>query len=85
MPTKLKGFSHLIVIGNLKTVIIMANTLVLHKCSEDQNCWISCEERNGFIDISLSEGGRINAIYLDKSTAIKLSKTLRTEINKIQS
>ena len=62
----------------------MANIKTLHKCSEDKGCWITTEERNGFIDISLEEGGRINAIYLDKSTAIKFAKTLRTEINKIQ-
>ena len=62
----------------------MANVNILFNCSEDKNCHIECEEINGIIDISLQEGGRINAIYLDKSTAIKFAKTLRTEINKIQ-
>jgi hypothetical protein len=63
----------------------MANIKILHKCSEDNYCWITTEERNGFISISLEESNVINAIYLDKSTAIKFAKTLRTEINKIES
>ena len=64
----------------------MAKIKTLHKCSEDNySCWITVEERNGIIDVSLVEGGRINTIYLDKSTAIKFAKTLRTEINKIES
>ncbi len=37
------------------------------------------------ISIELKVCGKINTIYIDKSTAIKLAKTLRTEINKIQS
>jgi len=53
-------------------------------CNEDNTCYIQCEERNGIIDISLSESEVVNNIYLDKSTAIKFAKTLRTEINKIQ-
>jgi len=53
-------------------------------CVEDDYCYIKTEERNGIIEISLSEMDIVNAIYLDKSTAIKFAKTLRTEINKIQ-
>ena len=63
----------------------MANIKTLFNCCEDvNNCYVSCEERNGIIDITILEGGRLNAVYLDKSTAIKFAKTLRTEINKIQ-
>ena len=36
------------------------------------------------IEIILDEKGKYSSIYLDKSTAIKFAKTLRTEINKIK-
>jgi hypothetical protein len=36
-----------------------------------------------FIEINDSESNESLSIYLDKSTAIKFAKTLRTEINKI--
>ena len=36
------------------------------------------------IDISIDFEGNCYSIHLDKSTAIKFAKTLRTEINKIQ-
>lgn len=36
------------------------------------------------INIYLKEGDKTGIIYLDKSTAIKFAKTLRTEINKIE-
>mgnify|MGYP003637249039 CR=1 FL=1 len=37
------------------------------------------------IEIIIHEVGVVNAtIFLDKSTAIKFAKTLRTEINKIE-
>jgi len=39
---------------------------------------------NGIIQISITPEDSISRIiYLDKSTAIKFAKTLRTEINKI--
>ena len=44
---------------------------------------IQVEEDNGLIYIKLFEGTN-NLIQLDKSTAIKFAKTLRTEINKIK-
>lgn len=50
---------------------------------------ISTEVYNGvnqkeiFIEIIDSESNKCLSIYLDKSTAIKFAKTLRTEINKI--
>jgi|AntRauTorckE6833_2_1112554.scaffolds.fasta_scaffold80210_1 hypothetical protein len=37
------------------------------------------------IRIAIDYGEGFETIYLDKSTAIKFAKTLRTEINKIQS
>ena len=56
--------------------------------------WISCYRELGSDDetdcISIKVfspygGSNINHIQLDKSTAIKFAKTLRTEINKIES
>ena len=55
-------------------------------CNIDgEYCTIKTEVNNNLIIISLYEQGRINEILLDKSTAIKFAKTLRTEINKIES
>ena len=45
---------------------------------------IECDGVYDEISIELKENDVINTIFLDKSTAIKLAKTLRTEINKIQ-
>jgi hypothetical protein len=53
-------------------------------CINDPSCNIKCQLINGKIDITLEECGITNTINLDKSTAIKLAKTLRTEINKIE-
>jgi hypothetical protein len=48
--------------------------------------WIEVKELNGFISIFCSDPKQKNTsgvcIHLDKSTAIKFAKTLRTEINK---
>lgn len=47
---------------------------------------IECEEQESltkYISITLRIGDSYKAINLDKSTAIKFAKTLRTEINKI--
>lgn len=48
---------------------------------------IEVHELNGIISIFSSDDKQINTsgvcIHLDKSTAIKFAKTLRTEINKI--
>lgn len=43
-----------------------------------ESCWL-----DGLISLTISNNGIKSHISLDKSTAIKLSKTLRTEINKI--
>jgi hypothetical protein len=42
-----------------------------------------CEHLNNTIEITGVQSGDSFCIYLDKSTAIKFAKTLRTEINKI--
>ena len=52
-------------------------------CKESVGCYISANSRDTIIEIELFECETINTIFLDKSTAIKFAKTLRTEINKI--
>jgi lactam utilization protein B len=51
------------------------------------NCWIQVKELDGIISIFACDERQTNTsgvcIHLDKSTAIKFSKTLRTEINEI--
>lgn len=55
-------------------------------CATDgKNCTIETKANDDMISVWLYEKGRINEILLDKSTAIKFAKTLRTEINKIKS
>ena len=56
------------------------------------DCWIKCElgidgdDSQEVISIKIYNQYTldISEVYLDKSTAIKFAKTLRTEINKIQ-
>ena len=45
---------------------------------------LECFVENGQICINLSDGNKYIHTYLDKSTAIKFAKTVRTEINKIE-
>ena len=42
------------------------------------------EQNDIFIEILDIDNGETSQIWLDKSTAIKFAKTLRTEINKIK-
>jgi len=63
-----------------------------HLSSDTKSDWIKtnavsieCDDVYDEISIELKECGTINTIYLDKSTAIRFAKTLRTEINKIKS
>lgn len=51
----------------------------------DQHCFLKVNEVGGEICIGIfdDELKKDLCIYLDKSTAIKFAKTLRTEINKI--
>lgn len=68
----------------------MAKFELKFKCNSNDKSNIKCEYSGSvlsrpeeiLITISDSET-RIHEVYLDKSTAIKFAKTLRTEINKI--
>lgn len=59
-------------------------------CIEDAGGWIKAEKQetqaDEYICIELynSYSKTSSTVYLDKSTAIKFAKTLRTEINKIK-
>ena len=61
--------------------------LELRFLDTNDNCWIDAKELDGIISIFCRDENQINTsgvcIHLDKSTAIKFAKTLRTEINKI--
>lgn len=50
-------------------------------------CWLEVKELDGIISIFACDENQKNTsgvcVHLDKSTAIKFAKTLRTEINKI--
>ena len=52
------------------------------------NTYITCKQKEqgyeDLISIHINDFGKDTEIWLDKSTAIKLAKALRTEINKIQ-
>jgi len=53
--------------------------------SEESSRRISVSEFEGKeISITINTSSEFKRIYLDKSTAIKFAKTLRTEINKIE-
>ena len=87
-PILIGFFIHLKVIGNLKTFIIMANIKIV--CLGTEKSKTDRHEIEVFAtadrEISISiQGDALEYIYLDKPTAIKFAKTLRTEINKIQS
>tara|TARA_R110000824_G_scaffold315948_1_gene503107 strand:+ start:142 stop:423 length:282 start_codon:yes stop_codon:yes gene_type:complete len=74
----------------LKTFNIMAKIELKHLDCVDPKDWIKAEVSDQFI--STADCIRINGeefnepfeIILDKSTAIRFAKTLRTEINKIE-
>lgn len=62
----------------------MANYNIKFNCDSGDGTRISCQcnlENKIYIEL---EGDNFMNIVLDKSTAIKFAKTLRTEINKIQ-
>ena len=52
---------------------------------ERRSCFLECELENNEIVITIEDKGtnKSTFISIDKSTAIRLSKKLRTEINKI--
>jgi hypothetical protein len=79
---------NLIVYWYLKTFIIMAKfSIKFLDCNFETNKSIIVEadllEKEIFIGIENAINKEFVSIYLDKSTAIKFAKTLRTEINKI--
>jgi len=49
----------------------------------NDNDYINVIEKDGIICITSKVYNQVSIIELDKSTAIKFAKTLRTEINKI--
>jgi hypothetical protein len=67
-----------------KTLIKMANVVLRFICSQDRGSELECFlNKNNEITIKIESNG-MEYVCLDKSTAIKLAKTLRTEINKIE-
>jgi len=51
--------------------------------NDNEDCNISVVNQSNKILITTVFEGDLMSIFLDKSTAIKFAKTLRTEINKI--
>jgi len=76
-------FINLIVYWNLKPLFIMAKFELKFIASDDENTNISVVNHQKEILIKTESDIDSFCIYLDKSTAIKFAKTLRTEINKI--
>jgi hypothetical protein len=79
---------NLIVYRYLKTFIIMAKFTLKFLDSTysiDKSILVEADllEKEIFIEIKNSITDEFISIFLDKSTAIKFAKTLRTEINKI--
>jgi len=63
----------------------MANFEIRFKCDVNKGDYIKTEVvNNSEIEVSMFIENDYYDIILDKSTAIKFAKTLRTEINKIQ-
>jgi len=64
----------------------MANFELKFKDNSNAGFTIKCDKVKGINEIQILiefENNYQSCIYLDKSTAIKFAKTLRTEINKI--
>ena len=57
------------------------------KCNRSDNDYLKVHSNLGmnYVIITLEIDGIETEIYLDVTTSIKLSKTIRTEINKIKS
>lgn len=73
--------------GLVKPFIIMVRILFYGKgtssFAEDSSS-IECVKEMDDVVLSITEGNKNLFISLDKSTAIRLAKKLRTEINRIQ-
>ena len=68
---------------NSKPLLIMAKVRTVFLDADDLETELLCYEQGGKIFIQIDDDDDpIQYIRLDVSTAIKLSKTLRTEINK---
>lgn len=62
----------------------MANFELKFNCLNDKNCKIEVKNIDlKVIEINISNDRKYHSVFLDKSSAIKFSKTIRTEINKI--
>jgi hypothetical protein len=62
----------------------MANIELRFRCLSDSNDWVRIDKGiSNTIVLVTRHNGSTNLITMDKSTAIKFAKTLRTEINKI--
>ncbi len=62
----------------------MANIEIRFNCSSGDGDYLKIECSTTEIEIVGYCDGEPIQLFLDKSTAIKFAKTLRTEINKIQ-
>lgn len=61
----------------------MANFDLIFKAYDDENYTLQVKVNDPNIEIICSNDEENTTIFLDKYTAIKFAKTLRTEINKI--
>jgi len=53
-------------------------------CYNERGAYVRAFVESDYVCIEMSSEGVESSIYLDKATAIKFSKAIRTEINKIQ-
>ncbi len=53
-------------------------------CSNEKGAYVRAFIESDYVCIEMNSDGVESSVYLDKSTAIRLSKAIRTEINKIQ-
>lgn len=61
----------------------MSSIEIRFKCKSEPNDFIKIERNGNDIVIITNHNLSCNLIFMDKSTAIRFAKTLRTEINKI--
>lgn len=83
MSGEFVGFVHLTVYWHLKTINIMAKFELKFIANDDEDVFIKVISEENQIVVTIENGLEFSTICLDKSTAIKFAKTLRTEINKI--